>query len=244
MSFIGKLVGKLTGAQAQADAAKAASETQMAYGQAGIDATRRQFDAIVKLMEPFVQGGTGAFQAQQNLLGLGGADAQKQAIQGIQQGPQFQAMQQAGQNAILQNASATGGLRGGNTQAALGQFDQQLLAQLIQQQYGNLGGLSQIGQASAAGQASASMNTGANIANLLQQQGAAGAGGQLAQGSVASSGFGSLLNIGGMLAGSGLLNGLGGGSGAGVVSGGTGLKVPGIGTPSGGSIYSLGGGKF
>jgi hypothetical protein len=210
MSFIGKLVGKLTGAQAQADAAKAASETQMAYGQAGIDETRRQFDAIVKLMEPFVQGGTGAFQAQQNLLGLGGADAQQQAIQGIQQGPQFQAMQQAGQNAILQNASATGGLRGGNTQAALGQFDQQLLAQLIQQQYGNLGGLSQIGQASAAGQASAGMNTGANIANLLQQQGAAGAGGQLAQGSVAGTGFGQWQQLQGLIGGV-MMGGMGGG---------------------------------
>ena len=243
MSFIGKLVGKLTGAQAQADAASAAATTQQAYAQSGIDEQNRQFDELVKLMQPFVQGGTGAFQSQQNLIGLGGADAQQQAIQALQQGPQFQAMEQAGQNAILQNASATGGLRGGNTQAALGQFSPQLLSQLIQQQYGQLGGIAQMGQSAATGQASAGMQTGNNIANLLQQQGAAGAGGQLAQGGVASSGFGSLMNIGGMLAGSGLLNGIGRPSGAGVVSSGTGLKVPGIET-TGGSMYSLGGGKF
>jgi len=230
VSFIGKLVGKLTGAQAQADAASAASQTQMAYGQAGIDEQKRQFDELVKLMQPFVQGGTGAFQSQQNLIGLGGADAQQQAIQALQQGPQFQAMEQAGQNAILQNASATGGLRGGNTQAALGQFSPQLLSQLIQQQYGQLGGLAQMGQASAAGQASAGLQTGNNIANLLQQQGAAGAGGQLAQGGVARQGIGDLTQFGMVLAKPGMFGGLGGlngAGGAGVVSGGSGIKFPG-----------------
>ncbi len=242
MSFIGKLVGKLTGAQAQADAATAAATTQQAYAQSGIDEQRRQFDQLVTLMQPFVSGGTGAFQAQQNLLGLGGAEAQQQAIQGIEQGPQFQALNQAGQEAILQNASATGGLRGGNTQSALAQFSPQLLNQLIQQQYGNLGGISQMGQASAADQASAGLQTGTNIANLLQQQGAAGAGGQLAQGGVARSGFGDLLQFG--AAAYGATGGFGQApAGAGVISGGSGLKIPGGGT-TGGSMYSLGGGKF
>ncbi|WP_449405980.1 hypothetical protein [Massilia phosphatilytica] len=36
--------------------------------------------------------------------------------------PRFQALQQQGNDAILANASATGGLRGGNVQGALGQF--------------------------------------------------------------------------------------------------------------------------
>jgi hypothetical protein len=230
MSFIGRLVGKLTGADAAAKGATNAAATQQQAAQAGIDEQRRQFDALVQLMQPFVQGGTSAFQGQQNLIGLGGADAQQQAIQQLQQGPQFQAMQQAGQNAILQNASATGGLRGGNTQSALGQFDQQLLAQLIQQQYGNLGGLAQIGQASAAGQASAGLNTGSNIAGLLQQQGAAAAGGQLAQGNVAQAGIGQLAGLGGLLFGSGALKGFGSpftAPGAGIVSGGSGFRAPG-----------------
>lgn len=228
MSFIGRLVGKLTGAQAQADAATAAATTQQAYAQSGIDEQRRQFDQLVTLMQPFVSGGTGAFQAQQNLLGLGGAEAQQQAIQGIEQGSQFQALNQAGQEAILQNASATGGLRGGNTQSALAQFSPQLLNQLIQQQYGNLGGIAQMGQASAAGQASAGLQTGTNIANLLQQQGAAGAGGQLAQGGVARSGFGDLLQFGaaafGASGGMGNMASMLGQKGAGVITGGSGMK--------------------
>lgn len=215
MSFIGKLVGKVTGADAQAKAATNAAATQQQAAQAGIDEQRRQFDSLIELMQPFVTGGTGAFQAQQNLLGLGGQDAQQQAIQALQQGPQFQAMQEAGQNAILQNASATGGLRGGNTQAALAQFSPQLLSQLINQQFEQLGGLSRIGQASAAGQAEGGLRTGTSIANLLNQQGAAAAGGQLAQGGLARQGFGDLLQIAGAVAGGGGFKGFGGNMGGG-----------------------------
>lgn len=106
-----------------------------------------------------------------------------------------------GEEALLQNASATGGLRGGNTQAALAQFRPQMLSQMIESQYSKLGGLAGMGQASAAGQASAGMQSGSNVANLLQQQGAALAGGQVAQGSVVGNTFGNVANLGGMAIG-------------------------------------------
>lgn len=185
-------------------AGEAAARVQGQAAEAGVEEQRRQFDEIRKLLEPYATGGATAFQGQQNLLGLGGAQAQQQAIDALQQGPQFQALQQAGQNAILQNASATGGLRGGNTQAALAQFSPQLLSQLIQQQYSQLGGLSQVGQAAAAGQASAGLQTGGNIAELLQQGGAAQAGGLLAQGRAAG-GIGQAIG-----SGLGIFTGLGG----------------------------------
>jgi hypothetical protein len=116
------------------------------------------------------------------LAGLSGANAQQQAIQGIQNGPQFAAMTQAGEAGILANASATGGLRGGNVQAALGQFRPQVLSQLIDQQYSRLGGLSAMGQNAAAGVGTAAQNTGQAVSGLMQQQGAARAGGALASG--------------------------------------------------------------
>lgn len=216
----------------QSRSASKAQDAQSAQNMAAQEEQRRQFDEVRKLLEPYVNAGTGALGAQQNLIGLGGADAQRQAIEALQGGPQFQAMQQAGQNAILQNASATGGLRGGNTQSALGQFDQQLLAQLIQQQYGNLGGLTSIGQNAAAGVGNAGMQTGNNISSLMGQQGAIQAGGQLARGQL----IGNVLGLPGQLAmfnagsggnlfgGFGGMGGLGGtAQGSGVVSGGTGL---------------------
>lgn len=198
---IGKVVGGITGSTAAAEGAEDAAATQASAAQAGVDEQKRQFDKVVELLSPFVKAGTGAIGQQQALLGLLGPDSQRSAIAGFEQSPYFQSVAQQGENAILQNASATGGLRGGNVQGALAQFRPQLLDQLIQRQYANLGGLTQIGQASAANQASAGINTGANVANLLGQQGAAIAGGQLAKAGAQRQAFSDLLNIGGLVAG-------------------------------------------
>jgi len=211
MSFIGntigKLVGGITGASQQADAAQAAAGTQSAAAQAGIDEQRRQFDALQKMLSPFVSAGTGALSAQQDILGLNGTGAQQSAYSNIQSSPAFQALSKSGTDAITANASATGGLRGGNVQGALAQFQPQLLAQLIQQQYGNLGAITGIGQSSAAGVGNAGVSTGNNIAQLLQQQGAATAGGQISAGNLVAN---SASGLGGLL---GSFTGIGGLSG-------------------------------
>ena len=212
MSFVGDLIGDvfggITGAKQAGKAAERAGATQSAAAQQGIEEQRRQFDKFVELMAPYVTAGTGALGGQQALLGLGGAEAQQQAITGIEGSPQFQAMVQQGENAILQQAAATGGLRGGNVQAALAQFRPQVLSDLINQQYTRLGGLSTMGQNAAAGQAAAGQTLGSNVSNLFGQQGAATAGGQLARGAVPGQTFGQLLQIGGAVAGA--MGGFGG----------------------------------
>jgi len=118
-----------------------------------------------------------------------------------QQPIRLKAQQRQGENAILQNASATGGLRGGNVQAALAQFRPALLSSLIEQQYGRLGGLTAIGQNAAAGVGNAGMSTGTNIATLLGRQGQAEAGGILGQQSALTGGinkaFGAVQGAGG-----------------------------------------------
>jgi hypothetical protein len=176
------LVGGIYSSNKQGKAAGQAADAQSYAAELGIEENRRQFDAIQKLLDPYIKAGTGALTGQQNLIGLNGAPAQATAIAGIEGSPQFTALMQQGENAILQNASATGGLRGGNTQGALAQYRPAVLSQLIEQQYGRLGGLTSVGQNAAAGVGNAGMQTGTNVANLLQQQGAAQAGGYLAQG--------------------------------------------------------------
>lgn len=168
------------GGQQQGEAAQQAAQTQAGAAQSGIDEQRRQFDAIQQLLTPYVQGGTNAMGAQSDLLGLNGDQAQQQAIAGIQGGAQFQALNKAGGDAILSNAAATGGLRGGNVQGALAQNSQNVLNSLIQQRFSNLGSLSSLGQNAAAGVGNAGQNMANQVSNLLQQQGAAQAGGQLA----------------------------------------------------------------
>jgi len=155
---------------------------------------RRQFNMVQQVLSPYIQAGQQALQelrpyqqtgldalsGQRALIGLNGQDAQGAAIQGLANSPEMQAYVQQGENALLQNASATGGLRGGNTQAALAQFRPGLLAGLINQQYERLGGLTslganttgmvfQTGQAAAAGQANAGMQVAGNIGNALGQ---------------------------------------------------------------------------
>lgn len=169
-------------ANQQKKAAKSAAEAQTQSTDMGIAEQQRQFDAVQKLLAPYVNSGSSAITAQQNLIGLGGNAEQQKAIDALKNSAQFGELTRQGENSILQNASATGGLRGGNVQASLAQFRPQLLSQMIDQQYGRLGGIAQLGQASAAGQASAGIQTGSNIANLYGQQGAAQAGQALANG--------------------------------------------------------------
>lgn len=202
----GLVVGgaSLLGGINQSNAASAASSQQVKASQAGISEQRRQFDALQALLKPYVSAGPGALAQQQALIGLGGPQAQQRAISGLESSPLFQAQVRQGEESLLQRASATGGLRGGNIQGALAQFRPQMLNQLIDQQYGRLGGITSLGQQSAAVVGTAGMQTGGNIANLLQQQGAAQAGGTLGQAQAFSGLLNAPMQLLGMQAGGGM----------------------------------------
>ena len=200
----GAVAGGLISANASSNAADTAANAQTSSTNASIAQQNKQFDAVQKLLSPYVTAGNSALTGQQDLLGLNGNGAQQTAINGITNGSQYQTMLQQGNNNILQNAAATGGLRGGNTQNAIAQFSPQLLNQLIQQQYSNLGGLTSIGQNAAAGVGNAGQNNANAVSNLLTQQGAATAGNALAQGAATTSavnsitsGIGSFAGLGG-----------------------------------------------
>lgn len=191
----------LLSSSAQRSAARSAAGAQTQAAQMGIDEQRRQFDVMQELLSPYVSGGTQAFQAQQRLLGLGTPEEQQQAISALEQSPLYQAQVRQGEQALIQNAAATGQLRGGNLAAALAQFRPAMLQQQIQQQFANLGGLAQYGQSSAARVGAGAQASGTNIANLLAQQGAAQAGGELAAGRATSQMLGLPAQIGGYAAG-------------------------------------------
>ena len=154
--------------------------------------SRNQFNAVREVLTPFITAGNSALgplqqyqstglqamQGQRDLIGLNGGGSQNSAIQGLSNSPEMAAYLQQGENAMLQNASATGGLRGGNTQAAMAQFRPQLLAGLISQQYDRLGGLAgvgantssmlyQSGQSAAAGVGNAGMQVASQVGSAL-----------------------------------------------------------------------------
>ena len=113
-------------------------------------------------------------------------DKQTSAIDALKNSPLFQTLLSQGQESMLQTASASGGLRGGNTQAAMAQFAPAMLKKEIEDRYAKLMGVAQLGQASAAGVGSAGITTGTNISNLFGNIGAAQAAGSLAQGNAMS----------------------------------------------------------
>lgn len=205
--LLGQVVGEVTGSNAQARAAVEAANIQAQAAQQG----QERF-------APWFAAGEKALGAQGALAGLEGADAQAAAIQALQASPMFTALLDQGERGILSNAAATGGLRGGNVQAALAQFAPMLLAQTIQDQFSRLGGISGMGQGAAGSQA-----------GLIQQQGAAQAGGTLASGSRQATNFGQLMSL--LSMGAGFMGGMPGGLGgapapSGPAMPGGGLRVP------------------
>jgi hypothetical protein len=182
---------QLIGSSMQSSAAGQAAGIQSGAAEAGIAEQRRQFDALQSLLKPYTEAGLPALEQQQSFLGLRGPEAERAAIERISGGERFKALAGQGEEALLSRASATGGLRGGNVQAALAQFRPQLLSNLIEEQYGRLGGLTSMGQRSAAGVGAAGTETGVNVANLLGQRGAAQAGGEIGQ----ARAYGQLFNL-------------------------------------------------
>lgn len=81
----------------------------------------------------------------------GAGTGQQSAIDALKQSPMYQSLYHNGEQSVLANAAATGGLRGGNADRSLYNLGTDTLAQTIQQQFNNLGQLSGLGENAAAG---------------------------------------------------------------------------------------------
>lgn len=197
----GAIVGGAATYFASTGAAETAAEAQTQAADKSVDEQRRQFDKLQSLLAPYVQAGDTALTQQLALAGVSGPEAQQAAIQALEGGPQYQALVKSGEESILQNAAATGGLRGGNVQAALAQYRPQVLSQLIESQYSKLGELTGIGQASAVGVGAAGQNTATAIQQALAASGNAQAQAALAQGAAANQFIGGVTGSIGQVAG-------------------------------------------
>ena len=198
------LVKDVTGQEAAADAAIEASNVQAAASLAGVEEQRRQFDISQEQASPFREAGVGALGQQQALLGLSGQEAQQAAFAGLEESPGQRFIRDRQERALLRNASATGGLGGGNVLTALQQQATGFAQQDIQNQFGRLGQLAGQGQAITASQAQLGGQAATNIAGLLGQEGAARASGILAPSQANAAVTNQLLQLGGQVAGAAL----------------------------------------
>ena len=180
MGFIKKGFDVITGKTG----AKEASKAQQYATEQGMAEQKRQFDLMQQLMNPYVQAGQQGLSGQQDLLGLNGFDKQQGAIGNIENSPFFKSQYQQAENALLQNAAATGGLRGGNFQEALADNRSNMLFNNVNQQLQNLSGVASNGQSAAAGLGGNAMTFGNNMAQGYQDIGQAQGSYQLAKGQI------------------------------------------------------------
>jgi hypothetical protein len=163
------------------DAADDAGKAQAASSAEAIAEQRRQFDITQKNLQPFISAGTSALDEQQALLGLNGASAQKQAFSRFNDSPGQAFLRERGERALLQNASAIGGLGGGNVRSALQEQGIGFAQQQYNQQMAQLAGLSGTGNNTANQLGVIGANTANAIGQNLQAGGAARASGILGE---------------------------------------------------------------
>ncbi|CDY76113.1 Phage DNA transfer protein [Caballeronia glathei] len=150
-----------------ANAAGDAADAQSQAAQSNLALATRQYDTMQQQISPYLAAGQTGLTAYGDLLGSNGAGAQNQAIGDIKNGAQFQGLMQTGNENILANASATGGLRGSNTSNTLANTSINTLNGLITQRlagYGQLmgNGLNAVSGSQAAGNAFTGAATNAN----------------------------------------------------------------------------------
>lgn len=195
-AVIGPIAGAVIGGSASllassnaSDAATQAANTQAAANQAAIEEQRRQFDINQQNLAPWLAAGKAALGQQGDLLGLNGATTQQSSINALQASPLYQSLFRNGQDAVLNNAAATGGLRGGNANRSLYNLGQDTLSSVIQNQLANLGAVAGNGQRGVDSINSNGSNTASAISDLFSKTGKVQGGGILGSSAASNSGI-------------------------------------------------------
>ena len=164
----------VSGAATVASGSMAASATKDASN-AAISEQQQALTSQQAIAQPYTALGTSAMPQYEALLGIGPGANSATTLAALQNTPGYQFTQQQGQQGILNAASASGGV-GGNTLAALDQYNTGLADQTYQSAVGNAQGAVGLGQAAAAGQASNIGTAAGNISSTLVNQGNTNAG--------------------------------------------------------------------
>lgn len=177
MSVVGKLVGSLTGSDKAAQGAREGA-------QISADAQSRALDYLKqteRLPQELREGALGVFGGLYGLGDIAPQDALSK-ITGSEMYGQVLRSRDAGEEAILRNAAATGGLRSGNVNDALARYNIELEQQAFNQGLQGLQGLAQLPS-----NANNIAATTAGIGNTLAQ-------GQIAAGQAQAAGRGALFS--------------------------------------------------
>lgn len=179
-------LGGLLGAGSAKKGSRKAEAAQLEFLNRALGLQEQQHTQDRADFAPFREAGVDATGRISDFLGLHGAPEQQTAIDELIASPWYQTLLRNGEEAVVQNASATGGLRGGNTQRSLADFRADTLATSIDRMLQQLFGVSGQGVgATTAGSAAGRDTTNAQSA-ILGQQGQVRAGGLLTRAGINS----------------------------------------------------------
>lgn len=212
MSFVGKAIGSITGANKQAKAAQQAANTQAAASREATQIQKDMYDQTRKDLMPYADAGRDSLAQLIGQMGPDGYFNQTYTGQDIYSDPSYQFRLQQGQDAIQSSAAARGGLLSGATLKALQGYGQDMASQEFgnaynrfnadqTNQYNRLSNIVGLGQNAAAQQGNAGMQTAQAVANNTMAGANAQAAGQIAAGNRTANTFGSLIGLGNMAAG-------------------------------------------
>lgn len=192
------LVDDVTGVEGAQKAAGQAADLQAKASEAGIAEQRRQFDVTQANLKPFQDAGVSALSQQQALLGLSGQEAQQTAFNQFAESPGQRFLRERQEKSLLRNASAIGGLGGGNVRTALQEQAAGIAQQDFQNQFSRLGQIAGQGQGAVTNLGQFGAQTAGNIANLGQAGAEARASGILGKSQAETQFTNQLLGLGGI----------------------------------------------
>lgn len=211
MSFVGKAIGSITGANQQAKAAEKAAKQQAQSADNANQVQQNMFNQVRGDLDPYRQAGSTALNQLMTGMKPNGYFNQTYTGQDIYDDPSYKFRVNEGMNAVQQGAAAQGGLLSGATQKALLNYGQEAGSQEYQNaynrfnadqtnQYNRLSNLVGIGQNAAAQTGNAGTQTAQAIANNTLMAGNAQSAGTIAAGNTRANAFGSLLGAAGTAA--------------------------------------------
>ena len=186
-TVVGGVLGSKSASKGRKSAAKGEEAARLE--------SQRQFDLTREDFRPFQEAGVAALGQQQALIGLSGVEAQQEAFNTLEQSPGQQFLRDRAQKNLVRNASAIGGLGGGNVRSALVQQGVGFAQQDLQNQFGRLGQLAGQGQQATTNVAQIGGNISQNIANQAIASGQNRASGIAQQNQITQNTIGGLSNL-------------------------------------------------
>jgi hypothetical protein len=175
-----------------AEGSKSAAKTQAQGSREAAETIERRFGETKEALEPYSSGGIEAYKQQQALSGAQGPEAQEAAYGAYRESPGVAWAREQGLRGINQQASAMGGLGGGNRYKRLSEYSQGLALQDFNNYFNRLGSVTGVGLGATQALAGVGGQAAAGQAQMQQNVGTALGQGQLGASQAYSSGLADL----------------------------------------------------